>query len=101
MLSGHLALIAGQLNAPFGTVVKPADIAQALREGSLDGLPVETWVKALIPYMFVELPPATIGRAALEAGVRLEEAWALYQHVRDNYHLPRVKKWEDALNGVL
>jgi len=101
MLSGNLALIAGQLNAPFGAVVKPSDIAQALREGSLDTLPVETWVKALIPYMFVELPPAIIGRAALEAGVRLEEAWALYQHAREHYHLPRVRKWEDALDGVL
>jgi len=51
--------------------------------------------------MFVELSPQIIGYATLEAGARLEDAWALYKHARAAWSLPRVAKWENALDGVL
>jgi len=100
-MTSHLALIAGQLNAPYGTVVRADDIAQALREGSLNSLQTERWIKELIANMFVELSPQIIGYATLEAGTKLENAWTLYEHARANWGLPRVAKWEYALDGVL
>ncbi|WP_183003814.1 hypothetical protein [Achromobacter sp. UMC71] len=58
-------------------------------------------MKELLASMFIELEPEFIGRACYEAGVRLEEAQALYQQARKEFGLPRAARWEDALEGVL
>ncbi len=97
----YLDMIAAHLNAPYGLAVSPDDIAAALRAGSLSPVQADAWVKELLASMFVEMEPEYIGRASFEAGVRLEEADALYQQARSEYGLPRVERWEDALKGVL
>ena len=51
--------------------------------------------------MFIELEPECIGRACFEAGVRLEEAEALYQQARTEFGLPKAVRWEAAMEGVL
>jgi len=100
-MTSHLRLIAGQLNAPYGQLVRSEDIAQALRDHSLASLDVDDWVKELIAHMFVELSPQVIGYATLEAGARLENAQILYEDARNHWGVPRVATWEHALEGVL
>ena len=81
----YLGMIAAHLNAPYGHPVSPNDIATALRSGSFASLQIDDWIKELIASMFVEMAPEYIARASFEAGVRLEEADALYQHARSDW----------------
>lgn len=97
----YVEMIATHLNAPYGPVVTPADVAAALRSGDLSSVPGDDLAKELLASMFIELEPEFIGRACYEAGVRLEEAQALYQQARAQFGLPKVARWEDALEGVL
>lgn len=97
----YLEMIAAHLNAPYGPVVHPGDVAAALRGGDLTSLPGDELAKELVASMFIELEPEFIGRASYEAGVRLEEANALYQQARSQFGLPRSARWETALEGVL
>jgi hypothetical protein len=97
----YLEMIATHLNAPYGPVVNPADVAAALRGGDLSSLSGDALAKELLASMFIELEPEFIGRASYEAGVRLEEADALYQQARKQFGLPRAPRWEEALEGVL
>jgi len=100
-VTSYLALIATHLNAPYGQVVRSADIAAALRSGRLDTVQTDPWSKELIATLFAEVSPEIIGRACFEAGGRLEHAQHLYEHVQHAYGQPRVPQWEDALAGVL
>lgn len=97
----YLEMIATHLNAPYGQVVNPSDVAAALRSGDLSCVSGDDLVKELLASMFVELEPELIGRASYEAGVRLEEAETLYQQARKQFGLPRAMRWEEALEGVL
>lgn len=97
----YLEMIATHLNVPYGQVVTSAHVAAALRAGDLSSVPGDAIVKELLASMFIELEPEFIGRACYEAGVRLEEAQALYQQALTQYGLPRALQWEDALEGVL
>lgn len=97
----YLEMIATHLNAPYGQVVTPSHVAAALRAGDFSAVSGDALVKELLASMFIELEPEFIGRACYEAGVRLEEAQALYQQARAQYGLPRAAQWEDALEGVL
>ncbi|MFJ1300913.1 hypothetical protein ACILG0_13155 [Pseudomonadota bacterium AL_CKDN230030165-1A_HGKHYDSX7] len=98
---GYLQMIATHLNAPYGAILTAADVRAALRAGTLQGLAVSALGKELIAGMYVELQPEVIGCASYEAGVNLEEAQALYEHVRAQWAMPRVAAWEEALTGVL
>lgn len=97
----YLEMIATHLNAPYGRVVEPRDVAAALRGGDLSSASGDELVQELLANMFIELEPEFIGRASFEAGVRLEEAHALYQRAREQFGLPRIEQWEQALEGVL
>ncbi|EHK64068.1 hypothetical protein [Achromobacter arsenitoxydans] len=97
----YLEMIATHLNAPYGHVVDANDVAAALRSGNLSSASDDALANELLAHMFLELEPELIGRASFEAGVRLEEAQALYQLARDRFGLPRSTRWEDALEGVL
>lgn len=97
----YLEMIAAHLNAPYGNVVHPADVAAALRSGDLSSMTDNALAKELLASMFIELEPEFIGRASYEAGVRLEEAEALYRQVRRQFGLPRAARWEEAMEGVL
>ena len=97
----YLDMIATHLNAPYGQVVSPTHIAAALRSGDLSAVAGDELVEELLACMFFELEPEFIGRASFEAGVRLEEAEALYQQARKRFDLPRAARWEEALEGVL
>ncbi|ARP95398.1 hypothetical protein CAL15_13975 [Bordetella genomosp. 13] len=99
--TAYLNLIATHLNAPYGAVVRPQDVAAAFRTGNLDSVFASDLAKELLATMFVELSPEIVGRACFEAGVRLEEAQALYEHVRKEWDGPRSLTWEEALEGVL
>lgn len=97
----YLEMIATHLNAPYGEVVSPTDVAAALRHGDLTSVAHDALAQELLAHMFFELEPEFIGRASFEAGVRLEEADALYQNARQHFDLPRAVRWEEALEGVL
>lgn len=97
----YIEMIATHLNAPYGHIVASADVAAALRSGDLSSVPGDDLVKELLASMFIELEPEFIGRACYEAGARLEEAQALYQQARMQFGVPKVARWEDALEGVL
>lgn len=97
----YLEMIATHLNAPYGKVLSPADVAAALRAGDLTSAARDALAQELLAQMFLEMEPEFIGRASFEAGVRLEEADALYQNARKHFDLPRAARWEEALEGVL
>ncbi|WP_076517853.1 hypothetical protein [Achromobacter sp. MFA1 R4] len=97
----YLEMIATHLNAPYGQVVSAVDVATALRAGNLSLAASDPLAQELLAHMFLELEPEFIGRASFEAGVRLEEAEALYQNARKHFDLPRAVRWEEALEGVL
>lgn len=97
----YLEMIATHLNAPYGEVVSPTDVAAALRTGDFASVTHDALAQELLAHMFIELEPEFIGRASFEAGVRLEEADALYRTARRYFDLPRAVRWEEALEGVL
>lgn len=97
----YLDMIATHLNAPYGLVVQTAHIIAALRSSDLSSVPGDALVKELLAGMFIELERECIGRACFEAGVRLEEAEALYQQARTEFGLPKAVRWEAAMEGVL
>lgn len=92
----YLEMIATDLNAPYGQVVTPFHVAAALRAGDFGAVSGDALVKELLASMFIELEPEFIGRACYEAGVRLEEAQALYQQARAQYGPPRAAQWAKA-----
>lgn len=96
VLSPALDLAVAHLNAPYGEVVAPEDLAAVLVRGSLDAVagkpPV---VAAVLCGLFVELSPALIGRCMREAGGTFESVQALYDELAPQ--TGRVPAWELAV----
>jgi hypothetical protein len=64
--TSHLEMIATHLNAPYGNVVTTAEVALALRAGSLADVQSEL-SRALLMTIFIECAPHSILSAALAA----------------------------------
>ncbi len=92
--TSHLEMIAGHLNAPYGRVLPAADLALALRSGSLGSIG-SGLSRALLMSLFVECPPQSILLAALQVGGTWLTVRSLYQEAVAN-GMQRVKAWESA-----
>ena len=95
-----LDLAATHLNASVGPIVTAAHIAEALRAGSLAPLADAPDVEAMVSYLFIELKPQLIARCAIEAGVTLIQAHALYLDTLAK-RVPRVPRWESDMEPFL
>lgn len=98
MASSSLELAVTHLNASVGPVLTVKRFARALVSGSLKGFKGKE--TALLLYMFVELEPSLIAKCATEAGSDLRRANNLYKESLKAY-LPRVPKWEKAVEHLL
>lgn len=98
MSAPGLQLAVTHLNVPVGPVVTEHDLARALQAGSVAGL--DDKVAAVLSYLFIELDPALIARCAREAGSDLRHANELYKESLQA-HLPRVPRWEQAVEHLL
>ena len=87
-------MIAGHLNAQYGRVLSTADLALALRSGSLGSIASDL-SRALLMSLFVECPPQSILLAALQVGGTWLTVRSLYQEAVAN-GMQRVKAWESA-----
>jgi hypothetical protein len=90
--TSHLEMIATHLNAPYGDVVTTADLALALRAGSLTEVRSDL-SRALLMTMFIECAPQSILSAALQAGGSWRTVRALYQ-ATVAAGMQSVKDWE-------
>ena len=92
--TSHLEMVATHLNAPYGDVVTAAEVAVALRSGSLAD--VQSGLsRALLMTMFIECSPQSILSAALEAGGSWRSVRSLYQEAVTGGMQP-VRDWETA-----
>ncbi len=98
MASSSLQLAVTHLNASVGPVLTVEDLARALTSGSLKGFNEKQ--AALLMYLFVEIEPSLIARCATEAGSDLRRANEIYKESLEA-HLPRVLKWEQAVEHLL
>jgi len=98
MSASGLQLAVTHLNVPVGPVVTEQDLVRALQAGSVAGL--EAKVAAVLSYLFIEIDPALIARCAREAGSDLRQANELYKESLQA-HLPRVPRWEQAVEHLL
>ena len=93
-MTSHLEMIVGHLNAPYGRVLSTADLAFALRSGSVAGIGSDL-SRALLMSLFVECPPQSILLAALQVGGTWLTVRSLYQETVAN-GMQRAKAWESA-----
>ena len=93
-MTSHLEMSAGHLNAPYGRVLPTADLALALRSGSLRSIG-SGLSRALLMSLFVECPPQPILLAAVQVGGAWVTLRSLYQQAVAN-GMQRVKAWESA-----
>jgi hypothetical protein len=98
MSASGLQLAVTHLNVPVGPVVTEDDLTRALQAGSVAGF--DDKVAAVLSYLFVEIEPALIARCAREAGSDLRRANELYKESLQA-HLPRVPRWEKAVEHLL
>jgi len=92
--TSHLEMIAGHLNAPYGFVLSPADLALALRSGSLGSIGSDL-SRALLMSLFVECQPQSILLAAFQVGGTWITVRSLYEETVAN-GMQRAKTWESA-----
>ncbi len=92
----HLELAAGHLNAPVGPLVKPADLALALRTGSLAAAGEQAG--PLLASLFVESSPQTLLACVREAGASLQSAQRLYEETLAA-GAPAVAQWEEVVRN--
>lgn len=95
-----LNLVVGHLNVPVGSMLRAAQLATALRAGSIGPLEDTPGVAALISSLFVDTSPDLILRAALEARAPVAKVQRLYLETLVD-HLPRVPAWEEAVECLL
>lgn len=95
-----LHLVTGHLNVPVGPVLSAAQLATALRAGSVAPLRDDPRAAALVSSLFVDASPDLILRAALEAAAPVSAVQRLYQETQAD-HLPRVPEWEEAVECLL
>lgn len=89
-------MLAGHLNAPSGPLITAADIARALRAGSVEHLDGNSAGRAALLSMFIEAEPSLILACTREADADWRSADALYrQSLADG--LPRVPRWESVV----
>jgi hypothetical protein len=98
MSASGLQLAVTHLNVPVGPLVSEDDLSRALQAGSVAGL--DDKVAAVLSYLFVEIEPELIARCVREAGSDLRRANELYQESLQA-HLPRVPRWEQAMEHLL
>jgi hypothetical protein len=91
---GGADLIVTHLNAPYGPVVEKAHLEQALRTGTLEGLPSDS--AAVISSVFLECDPYLILRCAQEIGAPVTSVNQLYEEC---CRAPEVRSpaWEAAV----
>ena len=97
--NSKLALAVGRLNAATGPLVRPADLALALREGTVAHVvagPNTRIVRGLLHSLFIETDPALILGCAREAQSNWRQAHRLYAESLAN-GMPRVKAWEQLV----
>lgn len=90
--TSHLEMVATHLNAPYGDVVTAAEVALALRAGSLADVQSEL-SRALLMTMFIECAPQSILSAALEAGGSWRSVRSLYLEAVTR-GMQSVRDWE-------
>jgi hypothetical protein len=98
MSDSGLQLAVTHLNVPVGPVLTTEHLARALRSGSLAGFDQRS--AAILSHLFIELDPGLIARCAHEAGADLRRANDLYKESLQA-HLPRVPRWEKAVEELL
>ena len=98
--SKNLNLAVTHLNAPVGSVLTVAQLANALRAGSVGAIN-ELSAAALVGYLFVELDPQLIVLCAYEAGTDAAHAHRMYQEGRLLHAMPQVPNWENAIEYLL
>ncbi|MGH8236814.1 MAG: hypothetical protein ACREXP_07295 [Steroidobacteraceae bacterium] len=98
MSASGLQLAVTHLNVPVGPLVTEGDLARALQAGSVAGF--DDKVAAVLSYLFVEIEPALIARCARESGSDLRRANEPYKESLQA-HLPRVPRWEKAVEHLL
>ena len=98
-MDSKLDLAVGHLNAATGPVVRPADLALALREGTVAHIVAgqkTRIVRGLLHSLFTEIDPALILSCAREAKTDWRHAHQLYvEALADG--MPRVKAWEQLV----
>lgn len=96
LMHSKLDLVVGHLNAAAGPMVRPADLALALREGTVAHVVAgqkTRIVRGLLHSVFTEIDPALILSCAREASADWRHANQLYaESLADG--MPRVKAWE-------
>lgn len=99
-MGSALDIVAAHLNAASGPIVRPGDVASALRSGSLLAVEAAPEALALLEGLFLEVDPALIARCLAEAGADLQHAQALYEEtvLRSKRHVPA---WERAVKDLL
>ncbi len=98
--SSSLGLAITHLNAPVGNCLTEAQLADALRAGSVAPLADSPTAAALLRYLFVELEPRLIVLCAYEAGTDVAHANMIYQENLQNA-MPRVPAWEKSIEFLL
>lgn len=98
--SGNLGLAVTHLNAPVGACLTEAQLADALRAGTVAPLADNPTAAALLRYLFVELDPRLIVLCAYEAGTDVAHANMLYQE-NLRHTMPRVPAWEQSIEYLL
>lgn len=96
----NLELAVTHLNASVGPILSIAQLAKALREGSIGATADSPTAAALVGYLFIEIDPRLISLCAREAGSDVSHANMLYQETL-RHHLPRVAAWEKAMEYLL
>lgn len=89
------------LNAPYGNLVKPADVINVLRSGK-EGLVKKSPSSAILMWMFVECKPSLIEKVCAEVGLPTQNALLCYQSFLDA-GAPPVPEWElkNSMNKLL
>jgi hypothetical protein len=98
--AGNLGLAVTHLNAPVGACLTEAQLAEALRFGTVAPLTASPTAAALLRYLFVELDPRLIVLCAYEAGTDVAHANLLYQE-NLRHAMPRVPAWEQSIEFLL
>ena len=98
-MNSKLDLAVGHLNAATGPLVRPEDLALALREGTVAHVVAgqnTRIVQGLLHSLFMETDPALILSCAREAQADWRHAHRLYaESLADG--MPRVKAWEQLV----
>lgn len=90
-----LELATAHLNAPYGDLVRVDDLVAVLAAGTTDVVASKPEVASILGTLFVELPPAMVGRCMTAAGASFESVQALYaESVRQ---CGRIPAWERSV----